>query len=77
LVVFIVFHYFYFTPRNGTPRSARRGGGVPSRSRHECQSRELRAVEKFREKYGPKDVKKYYAKFDVAVVVELGSNDRT
>jgi deazaflavin-dependent oxidoreductase (nitroreductase family) len=28
-------------------------------------------VEKFREKYGAKDVKKYYAKFDVAVVVEL------
>jgi len=29
-------------------------------------------VEKFREKYGAKDVKKYYAKFDVAVVVEMG-----
>ena len=28
-------------------------------------------VEKFREKYGAKDVKEYYAKFDVAVVVEL------
>ena len=28
-------------------------------------------VEKFREKYGAKDVKKYYAKFDVAVVVGL------
>jgi deazaflavin-dependent oxidoreductase (nitroreductase family) len=28
-------------------------------------------VEKFREKYGTKDVKKYYSKFDVAVVVEL------
>ena len=27
-------------------------------------------VEKFREKYGPKDVKKYYAKFDVAVVAQ-------
>jgi len=30
-------------------------------------------VEKFREKYGAKDVKKYYSKFDVAVVVELDS----
>jgi hypothetical protein len=30
-------------------------------------------VEKFREKYGTKDVKKYYSKFDVAVVVELQS----
>jgi hypothetical protein len=28
-------------------------------------------VEKFREKYGAKDVKKYYSKFDVAVFVEL------
>jgi len=28
-------------------------------------------VEKFREKYGAKDVRKYYSKFDVAVVVEL------
>jgi hypothetical protein len=29
------------------------------------------AVEKFREDYGAKDVKKYYSKFDVAVVVKL------
>jgi len=29
-------------------------------------------MEKFREKYGAKDVKKYYSKFDVAVSVELG-----
>jgi deazaflavin-dependent oxidoreductase (nitroreductase family) len=29
-------------------------------------------VEKFREKYGAKDVKKYYSKFDVAVLVEVG-----
>jgi deazaflavin-dependent oxidoreductase (nitroreductase family) len=28
-------------------------------------------VEKFREKYGAKDVKKYYSKFDAAVVVAL------
>ena len=28
-------------------------------------------VEKFREKYGATDVKKYYSKFDVAVSVEL------
>jgi hypothetical protein len=28
-------------------------------------------IEKFREKYGAKDVKKYYSKFDVAVVVDL------
>jgi deazaflavin-dependent oxidoreductase (nitroreductase family) len=29
-------------------------------------------VEKFREKYGASDVKKYYSKFDVAVSAELG-----
>ena len=29
-------------------------------------------IEEFREKYGAKDVKKYYSKFDVAVSVELG-----
>jgi hypothetical protein len=29
-------------------------------------------VEKFRDKYGAKDVKKYYSKFDVAVVVGVG-----
>lgn len=28
-------------------------------------------VEKFRAKYGASDVKKYYSKFDVAVVVEM------
>ena len=29
-------------------------------------------VEKFREKYGARDVKKYYSKFDAAIVIELG-----
>jgi deazaflavin-dependent oxidoreductase (nitroreductase family) len=29
-------------------------------------------VEKFRAKYGASDVKKYYAKFDVAVVAQIG-----
>ena len=29
-------------------------------------------AEKFRDKYGEKDVKKYYSKFDAAVSVELG-----
>jgi hypothetical protein len=28
-------------------------------------------VEKFRAKYGPSDVKKYYSKFDVAAVADL------
>jgi deazaflavin-dependent oxidoreductase (nitroreductase family) len=30
-------------------------------------------IEKFREKYGAGDVKKYYSKFDVAVVVRITS----
>jgi hypothetical protein len=29
-------------------------------------------IEKFREKYGAKDVKKYYSNFDVAVVDRTG-----
>jgi deazaflavin-dependent oxidoreductase (nitroreductase family) len=29
-------------------------------------------IEKFREKYGASDVKRYYSKFDVAAAVELG-----
>jgi hypothetical protein len=29
-------------------------------------------IEKFREKYGAKDVKKYYSNFDVAIVAGLG-----
>jgi hypothetical protein len=33
-------------------------------------------VEKFREKYGATDVKKYYSKFDVAVLVEINSTTR-
>jgi len=32
-------------------------------------------AEKFRQKYGAADVKKYYSKFDVAVVVDL-ANDK-
>lgn len=33
-------------------------------------------VEKFREKYGAKDVKKYYSKFDVAIVGNMPSAAR-
>jgi len=28
-------------------------------------------VEKFRDKYGAKDVKKYYSKFDVAILIQM------
>jgi len=33
-------------------------------------------VEKFRAKYGAGDVKKYYSKFDVAVVLHVGASTR-
>jgi deazaflavin-dependent oxidoreductase (nitroreductase family) len=33
-------------------------------------------VEKFRAKYGAGDVKKYYAKFDVAVVIQVDASTR-
>jgi hypothetical protein len=32
----------------------------------------LSVIEKFSQRYGAKDVKKYYSKFDVAVEVEVG-----
>ena len=35
------------------------------------QARVSSVVEKFRAKYGASDVKKYYSKFDVAVVAEM------
>jgi hypothetical protein len=36
------------------------------------ESKDVKSVvERFREKYGAKDVKKYYSKFDVVVVVQL------
>jgi hypothetical protein len=41
--------------------------GTPITDPKEVQS----VVEKFRQKYGVGDVKKYYSKFDVAVVVNL------
>jgi hypothetical protein len=52
------------------------GQGVPRHIEEPRMMRCLRCfvksvVEKFREKYGAKDVKKYYSKFDVAVLVEL------
>jgi hypothetical protein len=45
---------------------------VPSLSRDGCEHCQIRD-EKFREKYGAKDVNRYYSKFDVAVVVETGA----
>ena len=50
-----------------------RGAEAEFRAKRITEAKAVKSVvEKFREKYGAKDVKKYYSKFDVAVVIELG-----
>jgi deazaflavin-dependent oxidoreductase (nitroreductase family) len=50
-----------------------RGVGAELRATPVTDAKAVKSViEKFRDKYGAKDVKKYYSKFDVAVVVEMG-----
>ena len=49
-----------------------RGTEAELRAQPITESKTMKSViEKFREKYGAGDVKKYYSKFDVAVMVEL------
>ena len=49
-----------------------RGAESELRAQPITESKKMKSViEKFREKYGAGDVKKYYSKFDVAVMVEL------
>ncbi|MGA8149600.1 MAG: nitroreductase/quinone reductase family protein [Terriglobales bacterium] len=49
-----------------------RGVGGEFRAVPTTEAKAVKAViEKFREKYGASDVKKYYSKFDVAVAVQL------
>jgi len=49
-----------------------RGAEAEFRAKPISESSAVKSViEKFREKYGASDVKKYYSKFDVAVVTEL------
>lgn len=58
--------------QNPTIRIDARGVGGEFRAVPVTDAKAVKSVvEKFREKYGAKDVKKYYSKFDVAVVVEL------
>jgi deazaflavin-dependent oxidoreductase (nitroreductase family) len=48
------------------------GAGAESRATPVTDAKAVKSVvEKFREKYGAKDVKKYYSKFDVAVMIQL------
>jgi len=58
--------------QNPNIRIDARGVGTEFRAVRLTDTKVVKSVvEKFREKYGVSDVKKYYSKFDVAVVVEL------
>jgi deazaflavin-dependent oxidoreductase (nitroreductase family) len=58
---------------NPSIRVEARGVGERFRAVPLTDARAVKSVvEKFREKYGAKDVRKYYSKFDVALVVEPG-----
>jgi len=59
--------------QNPSIRIDARGVGAEFRAEPITDDKAVKSVvEKFREKYGAEDVKKYYSKFDVAVSVELG-----
>ena len=59
--------------KNPSIRIDARGVGAGFRADRITDSKTVKSViEKFREKYGAKEVKKYYSKFDEAVVVEVG-----
>jgi len=58
--------------KNPSIRIDARGVGAEFRAEPVTDATGVKSViEKFREKYGAGDVKKYYSKFDVAAVVEL------
>jgi len=49
-----------------------RGAGAEFRAMPITRANAVKpVVDKFREKYGAKDVKRYYSKLDVAVAIEL------
>ena len=59
--------------KNPSIRIDARGAEAELRAQPITESKTVKSViEKFREKYGAGDVKKYYSKFDVSVVVQLG-----
>jgi deazaflavin-dependent oxidoreductase (nitroreductase family) len=58
--------------KNPSMRIDARGAGSELRATTVTDAKAVKSViEKFREKYGAGDVKRYYSKFDVAVVVQL------
>ena len=59
--------------KNPSIRIDARGAEAEFRAKPITESNSVKSViKKFREKYGASDVKKYYSKFDVAVVAEMG-----
>jgi len=57
---------------NPSMRIDARGTGVVAKAVPITDAKQVSSViEKFREKYGAGDVKKYYSKFDVAVLAEI------
>jgi deazaflavin-dependent oxidoreductase (nitroreductase family) len=59
--------------KNPTIRIDARGAEAEFQAKPITKSDSVKSViEKFREKYGATDVKKYYSKFDVAVMIEIG-----
>jgi len=61
--------------KNPSIRISARGEEAEFRATPVTDARTVKSVvEKFREKYGAKDVKRYYSKFDVAVLVELSGS---
>jgi deazaflavin-dependent oxidoreductase (nitroreductase family) len=63
--------------QNPSIRIDARGAEVELRAQPITKSKMVKSViEKFREKYGAGDVKKYYSKLDVAVVLELASSSK-
>ena len=60
--------------KNPAIRIDARGSEAELRAKPINKSNSVKSViEKFREKYGAGDVKKYYSKFDVSVVAELAN----
>ena len=66
-------HWYKNVLQNPSIRIDARGMEAEFQAKPITEAKTVKSVvEKFREKYGAKDVKKYYSKFDVAVVVEVG-----
>ena len=62
--------------KNPSIRIDARGVDAGFRAFPVANARSVKSViEKFREKYGAKDVKKYYSKFDVAIIASLADSE--